>query len=126
MINPDDISQELMDDLNGKVQYIYNEVPTTVVDSTSPFVVCSVDTAIIDMMAYYYTVASIYVFVPNLSNGTHNGKKEKIVIDSISSIFPIKSEKYSFNTMPSIIPMGNDNKGYNVNKIQIETYIYKI
>ena len=66
MINPDDISQELMDDLNGKVQYIYNEVPTTVVDSKAPFVVCSVDTAIIDMMAYYYTVASIYVFVPNL------------------------------------------------------------
>ena len=125
IICPDDISAELMEDLKGKVDFLYNEIPTIVPANDSPFVVCSVDTAIIDKFAYYYTVSSIYVFVKNLANGTHNGKKLKSIITYISSIFPIKSNNYLFTTLPTVIPMGNDSKGYNVTKIQTETFIYK-
>ena len=77
------------------------------------------------MNAYSYTTSSIYVFVQNSSNGTHNRIKINKMIDAIASIFPIHSDNYYFDMMPQIIPMGNDSKGYNVTKIQIKTYVYK-
>lgn len=124
--SPDDIANELMSKLNGKVSYLYNDIPTIVPVNNEPFVVCSANTTIKDMSAYKYTVASVDVFVKNLDNGTHNSKKAKIVIDSIASIFPIKSDNYMFNNILSVIPMGNYDKGYNVTRIQIETFIYNI
>lgn len=125
MVKPEEISSELMTKLTGKIDFLYNEIPITVPVNDSPFVVCSVDSAITDNYAYSYTISSLYIFVKNLANGTHNSKKINIAIDSISSIFPIKSNNYLFNTLPTVIPMGNDSKGYNVTKIQIETFIYK-
>ena len=121
----EDISQELINNLTGKVDYLYNEIPVTVPTNNSPFAVCSVDTAIVDMNAYSYTTSSIYVFVQNSSNGAHNRIKINKMIDAIASIFPIHSDNYYFDMMPQIIPMGNDSKGYNVTKIQIKTYVYK-
>ena len=124
IICPDDIAEELMNDLTGKVGFLYNEIPTIVPANDASFAVCSVGSMIIPKGAYSYTIASIDIFVKNLANGTHNGKKLKVITDAISEIFPIKSDKYLFNIFPTVIPMGNDNKGYNVTRIQIETFIY--
>jgi len=125
MINPSDIANELKDKLSGVTDNIYISVPSTRPTGNPPFIVTSVDSSVIDKYAYYYTESSVQIFVYNLSNGTINGTKLGIIIDAISSKFPIKSDNYYFDVLPTIIPLGNDDKGYNVTEIKIKTLIYK-
>lgn len=126
IVKGEDIAQELMNMVKTEIPYAYNSVPNTLPDTTSPFVVCGVYSAIVNMGAYFRTTSSIDLYVPNLQNGTHNSKKIDINEDLISSLFPIKSDNYMFDMMPTVIPLGNDSKGYCVNRIQIETIIYNI
>lgn len=126
IVKGEDIAQELMNVVKTEIPYAYNSAPNTLPDTTSPFVVCGVYSAIVNMGAYFRTTSSIDLYVPNLQNGTHNNKKIDINEDLISSLFPIKSDNYMFDMMPTVIPLGNDSKGYCVNRIQIETIIYNI
>jgi hypothetical protein len=124
IVDTEKIELELKSKLTGIADSIHTSVPDTRVKDKT-FIVVSVDSAVVDEYAYYYTIASVQIFVPNLSTGEKNSSMFTKIIDAINRVFPIVSDIYEFDIFPNVIILGNDNKGYYVKEIQIKTLIHK-
>ena len=128
ILDTEKIEFELKSKLAGVADSIHTSVPDTRVKDKS-FIVVSVDSSVIDEFAYYYTITSVQIFVPNLATGEKNSAMFTKIIDAINRILPeeysLVSGIYEFEMLPKIIPLGNDNKGYFIKEIQIKTIIHK-
>lgn len=89
----------------------------------SDFAVVSVATRVTDRGALGRCTCRIELFAKNLSNGEKNGTKLSLMYNKLIQIFPIQDNTYLFDIYPVIIPLGNDDYGYNVIAIQFATHI---
>ncbi len=87
------------------------------------FVVVSVASSITDMAAMGTCVSRIEIFAKNLSNGEKNSTKLSLMEGKVNGIFPLTDDNYIFDIYPSVIPLGNDDYGFNVIAMQFNTII---
>lgn len=129
MINIGDLEKVLKQTFTGCAGFIYNSLPNIRPkdsnNNNASFIIADVENSIPDMNAYLFTISSILIYVPTLTNGEQNSVARDLIIAKIGDKFPISNKGYEFDLMPTIIPLGNDGKGYYVNKIQIQTIIKK-
>lgn len=92
-------------------------------DGMSSFIVVSVPTSLRDQSALGQCTSRIEIFVRNMSNGLKNSDMFSIIFEKLDSIFPIIHDTFLFNMYPTIIPLGNDNEGFHVQAININTII---
>lgn len=90
------------------------------------FVVVSVPTSLTDLAAYGRCTSSIKMFVKNESNGLKNSTKFSLMYTKLCSIFPIQNDTYLFDVNPTLVSLGNDNEGFHVQAININTIIKTI
>ena len=91
--------------------------------SLPSFVVVSVPTSVSDLAAYGSCTSRIELFVQNDKEGLKKGKVFSSMYRKMAQSFPIKHNKYLFDTHPTIIQLGNDDDGYFVQAININTLI---
>ncbi|PXV62377.1 hypothetical protein CLV62_12066 [Dysgonomonas alginatilytica] len=91
--------------------------------SMTDFTVVSVASQITDLSALGTCMCQIELFAKNLSNGEKNATKLSLLYSRLLTIFPIQNDIYLFDIHPTVIPLGDDNYGYNVIAILIQTHI---
>lgn len=122
--NIQDIENALAKAMIGVSSNIYEgQRPSTMDASVENFIVCSVPTSLSDRATYGECTARVEIFVKNQKNGLKNGLKLSSMYKALCDKFPIESDKYIFDVYPTIIPLGNDDKGFHVHAIQIHTLI---
>ena len=87
------------------------------------FIVVSVPTSVSDLAAYGSCTSRIEMFVQNDKQGLKKGKVFSSMYRKLAQSFPITHDKYLFDTHPTIIQLGNDDDGYFVQAININTLI---
>lgn len=93
-------------------------------DSMSEFIVASVPSSINDMATHGTCTSRIEIFVKNVgSNGLKNSVRFSVIYQNLNNLFPIENDTYLFDWYPTIIPLGNDNFGFHVQAININTTI---
>lgn len=108
----------------GKLsENIFEGQRPSLTEAMKDFVVVSVPTILNDRSAYGTCTARIELFVKNLSNGQKNSAKFSLLFKKLCSIFPIQHNTYLFDCHPNLIPLGNDNFGFHVQAININTLI---
>lgn len=113
--------------LSGKVSAnIFRGQRPSIAEDMTDFVVVSVPTSITDLSVYGRCTARIEMFVKNDSIGLKNSTRFSIMYAKLCEIFPIQNDTYLFDTYPTIIPLGNDNEGFHVQAININTLIKTI
>lgn len=96
--------------------------PKTGDDKMTDFIVVRVVTELKDLHAYGGAVSRIEVYAKNPANGVKNKTKVSFLMGKIRAIFPIESGIYIFDE-PTIIPLGNDDFGFNITAVNINTLI---
>lgn len=110
--------------LSGNVaSKIYKGQRPSKADSITDFIVVSVPTSLTDMATHGMCTSRIEVFVKNDANGLKNSTKFSLIFTKLCGIFPIQNDTYLFDIYPTIIPLGNDNEGFHVQAININTII---
>lgn len=87
------------------------------------FFVVSVPTSLTDIATHGMCTSRIEMFVKNDSNGLKNSTKFSLMFAKLCDIFPIQNDTYLFDIYPTVIPLGNDNEGFHVQAININTTI---
>ena len=105
---------------------VYKGQRPSIAKDMTDFVVVSVPTSLTDLAAYGRCTARIEMFVKNDANGLKNSTKFSLMYAKLCSIFPIQHNIYLFDIYPTIIPLGNDNEGFHVQAININTIIKTI
>lgn len=105
---------------------VYKGQRPSIAKDMTDFVVVSVPTSLTDLAAYGRCTARIEMFVKNDANGLKNSTKFSLMYAKLCDIFPIKYNTYLFDMHPTIIPLGNDNEGFHVQAININTIIKTI
>ncbi|MEG1684578.1 MAG: hypothetical protein RR319_01335 [Bacteroides sp.] len=96
--------------------------PKVVDDKMNDFIVVMVVTKLEDLYAYGKCVCRIEMYAKNMKDGTKNRTKVGFIMGKLRMTFPIESSFCIFDN-PTIIPMGNDDYGFNVTAINIDTII---
>lgn len=96
--------------------------PKTGDDKMTDFIVVRVVTELKDWDAYGKAVSRIEVYAKNQANGVKNKAKVSFLMGKIRAIFPIESNFCIFDET-AIIPLGNDDFGFNVTAVNINTLI---
>lgn len=110
--------------LAGKVsEKVFKGQRPSIAEDMTSFVVVSVPTSLTDLAAYGRCTARIEMFVKNDAAGLKNSTKFSNMFAKLCEIFPIQNNTYLFDMHPTIIPLGNDNKGFHVQAINITTTI---
>lgn len=91
-------------------------------DKMTDFIVVRVITDLKDLHAYGGTVCRIEAYAKNLDNDIKNSTKISFLMGKIRAMFPIESSFCIFDET-SIIPLGNDDFGFNVTALNISTII---
>lgn len=113
--------------INGGVpEKVYKGQRPSKADTMTAFYVVSVPTSITDLSAYGRCISRIEMFVKNDANGLKNSTKFSLMYSKICSLFPIQNDKYLFDIYPTIVPLGNDNEGFHIQAININTTIKTI
>lgn len=113
--------------INGGVpEKVYKGQRPSKADTMPAFYVVSVPTSITDLSAYGRCISRIEMFVKNDANGLKNSTKFSLMYAKLCGIFPIQNDKYLFDIYPTIVPLGNDNEGFHVQAININTTIKTI
>ena len=110
----------------GVTEKVYTGQRPSKADPMTAFYVVSVPTSISDLSAYGRCTCRIEMFVKNDSNGLKNSVRFSKMYSKICSLFPIQNNTYLFDINPTIIPLGNDNEGFHVQAININTIIKTI
>lgn len=97
--------------------------PNTGTEAMNDFIVISVPTPLVDQWAIGQCSSRIEIFVKNLSKGLKNSPRFSVMFTKLNNIFPITHKDYLFDIYPAIIPLGNDNNGFHVQAININTII---
>lgn len=97
--------------------------PNTGTDGMNDFIVVSVPSPVVDQWAIGQCTSRIEMFVKNTSKGLKNSPRFSVMFTKLKNIFPITHNNYLFDIYPSIIPLGNDNNGFHVQAVNINTII---
>lgn len=100
--------------------------PNTGTEAMNDFIVVLVPTPLVDQAAYGQCSCRIEIFVKNLSKGLKNSPRLSVIFTKLNNIFPIKHKDYLFDIYPTMIPLGNDNNGFHVQAVNINTLIKNI
>lgn len=91
-------------------------------DKMTDFIVVKVVTDLKDLYSYGKAVCRIEVYSKNKQNGEKNSANVSFLMGKIRSMFPIESDFCIFDET-AIIPLGNDDFGFNVTAVNIDTII---
>lgn len=108
-------------------KYVFEgQRPSKTTEAMATFIVVSVPSGVIDLAAYGSTTARIEMFVSNNADGTKKSKVFSTMHQKLAQSFPIRHDKYLFDTHPTILSLGNDGNGYHIQALNIHILIKTI